>query len=135
MASVQLDSTIWISNLFCCVLHQCFHSLVGLSKVQYPWRGLGAFVTVHCYSYPSLIYCDNCPQKHSWDVMLNYARSHEARYYYDDMGWKTFCLNDWDNKRVKVIKKECQDFQRHSQKHRDNEQQRSNRSNFLMVCF
>ena len=33
------------------------------------------------------------------------------------------------------VKKVFQDFQRHSQKHRDNEQQRSIRSNFLMVCF
>ena len=36
---------------------------------------------------------------------------------------------------LQAIKKVFQDFQRHSQEHRDNEQQRSIRSNFLMVCF
>ena len=36
---------------------------------------------------------------------------------------------------ISYIKKVFQDFQRHSQKHRNNEQQRSIRRNFLMVCF
>ena len=36
---------------------------------------------------------------------------------------------------LQAIKKDFQDFQRHSQKHQDNEKQRSIRSNFLMVCF
>ena len=48
-----------------------------------------------------------------------------------------FCiLEGWKGHfKLQAIKKDFQDFQRHSQKHRDNEQQRSIRSNFLMVCF
>ena len=36
---------------------------------------------------------------------------------------------------LQAIKKVFHDFQRHSQKNRDNKQQRSIRRNFLMVCF
>ena len=36
---------------------------------------------------------------------------------------------------LQAIKEDFQDFQRHSQKHRDNEQERSIRTNFLMVLM